>query len=235
MKRTIAIIILVLMVLGLGGYIAYDKLYTKELKPEETKEEKKEETKEYAFDLSKISCTGDEGCSKEVNVSYNEKNHTVKIVLNSETSSETMDYYYDLYIDGKLVGDHLLGGNYRYEPDGEYSDFDGYLYVLNNKYLAFVKRTSMWMKGYSIDLFNEDELVEKDIKVKGVEATNYIDNKVVYSDGESITFYRPKCDNSEGRVLEKIELTFDGIKSTEKVIETVVATDLGGATIKACD
>ena len=231
MKRTIAIIMLIIICLGLGGYIAYDKLYAEK----EVEKESTEETKEYAFDLSKISCTGDEGCSKEVNVSYNEKNHTVKIVLNSETSSETMDYYYDLYIDGKLVGNHLLGGSYEYEPDGEYSDFDGYLYVLNNKYLAFVKRTSMWMRGYSIDLFNEDELVEKDIKVKGEEATNYIDNKVVYSDGESITFYRAKCDNSEGRVLEKIELTFDGIKSTEKVLETVVATDLGGATIKACD
>ena len=44
MKKTITIIILVLMVLGLGGYIAYDKLYTKDLKPEDTKEEKKENT-----------------------------------------------------------------------------------------------------------------------------------------------------------------------------------------------
>ena len=46
MKRTIAIIIMAIIILGLGGYIAYDKLYTKELKPEETKEEKKEEIKE---------------------------------------------------------------------------------------------------------------------------------------------------------------------------------------------
>ena len=80
MKRTITIIIMAIIILGLGGYIAYDKLYTKELKPEETKEEKKEEIKEveenvdvqdgYVYNEKKVK-DGD-GCSnyKEFELNY---------------------------------------------------------------------------------------------------------------------------------------------------------------------
>ena len=232
MKKIIILIVVAILMLGLGfaGYICYNKFHTKE----ETKGELYEG---YEFNLGKVSCAGKKNCAKKVKLSYNGKNHIIQVALRSEVVDESYYYYYNLYIDGKLVGSKLTGGDYE-TFDDYYDDFGGYIYVLNDKYLAFVKRSSMWMRGYSIDLFNEDKLVEKDIFIKSTEAT-YDSKNVVSTDGNSIIFYRGKCDkrtdNDITRVFEKIELTFDGEKATEKVIETVESSGLGGATLEACN
>ena len=234
MKKTIVIIILIIICLGLGGYIAYDKLYTvkEESKPNHEKIEKR-----YEIDLSKIECSGEEACEKEVKLIYNGENHVVKIAKKAEISNQTIDYYYDLYIDNKLVGENLLAGTDDSNSDPRY-DFNGFLYVFDDKYLGFLKQSGMWLRGYSLDLFNDEELVEKDIVIKVSEqGLSTKDEKEVLNDlehitfnGNALTFYRQDCSknsSSENTYIEKVELTFDGIKSNIKALETIEGSGSG--------
>ena len=75
----VTIIILVVLLLGLGGYICYDKFYLD--KKDDTSNtngtiNNEELVKENSFKLSDIQCTLENNtCSKEVKVSYNNKNH----------------------------------------------------------------------------------------------------------------------------------------------------------------
>src|SRR5574344_714654 len=137
----VTIIILIVLILGEVLYICYDKfsddityLYSKN----------KESSKESlimgnSFPLDNENCLYDgDTCIKDIKVSYDDKNHSVKIKLIKDSESSVTSGYsnlkYEIYIDDKFV-DSFEAGNIK---DSMIVRFDATVYVVSNKYIAIL-------------------------------------------------------------------------------------------------
>ncbi len=152
----ITIVILIILLLGLAGYICYDKFLTSdENNALDDKNQTKEELiKQNEFKLEEIECKGTDTCEKTVKLAYNEKNHEIKLI--KKYNSSTKKYLIDLYEDNNLI-DTINAGTYNdsegkivyedennnektFDPLEIVKKMDGRVYVVDSKYLGIVYR-----------------------------------------------------------------------------------------------
>ena len=128
MKKNIFIIILAILVLGLGGYLVYDKVIDKDVK-EEVKEEsgkQEEENKEITLDDLYGTYTWEKSYGSGTNMKYK-----VTLVLNSDGTAAhdastgleheaTRGSY--VYKDGKIIYTREYFNYYQNDNDGVYED-----------------------------------------------------------------------------------------------------------------
>ena len=274
----VTIIILILLLLGSLGYIAYDKGYLDKLlgKEEPVKQEvKKEElVKGYEFRLKDIECKENDKktCTKELKVAYNGKNHDVKITryekmeeekLEDSDETATVDnVYFDLYVDGQRI-DKINSGNIYVDPetnkpdDGYNSNFDGFIYIFNDKYLGFLFETTApaGSPGYVLNLYDENKKIDTKISNDGYDQT---DNGVVIKvhgqgfgkndsdfsdisnlkfDGTVLKYWWLSCDKLEESendesatdIAVQLALTFDGNEVSIKSTDKKENVTAGGA------
>ncbi len=249
----VTIIVLVVLLLGLGGYICYDKLYLdkKDNTPNTNEPVSNEElVKENSFKLSDIQCVLDNNtCSKEVKVSYNNKNHIVKVIKKLSSNEK---YAIEVYVDGALL-DTIDGGTfYDWQDSTVASDWiknlDGYIYIVDNKYLALVYRYENAKPSWYLRYYNENKKSsDKDILVAsyGVSFGSETVGKDLFNldklefNGNAISFWSEYCksdikpDADADLVIAKHSVTFDGNKVNDNIVKT--ANDAIGGGSSACE
>lgn len=234
---TIFLVFIILLLIGGLGYEYY--LYNdiqkdnKELK-EDLKEVKKElkkakkkakenteaqeekTTKEYTYSLKNIKCQKKLGkCDKTVTVDIAGKSNKVTIVsLENEK--------YDIYINDVKVDSGLEGF--------EYDDFDGNIYIFNDKYIGVLRAVHLGdygSSGYRLTLYNDGKRFGNDeiIKVQGQSickeenCSTIINNLEDFEfDGKSLQYWNQSC---ESKSNVKYSLEFDGTKVTKSIVEKV--------------
>lgn len=234
-------IFLILVILGLVGYICYDKgAFDKLLEKYNIIEKDEPKTEEELvlenkFDLSSINCEGTDTCEKEVKLSYNNANHTIKLV---KKSKDTTKYAIEVYNDSSLI-DTLDGGEfYDSEGNDKVSDLikslDGYIYVIDSKYFAIVYPKNNVKTTWFLKLYNDTKPYQMDndirvtqsggaIKVDDIDLTSL---SSVDFDGHTIKYWAQYCGNeitpisSKYLVAQQHALVFDGNAINDTVIKT---------------
>lgn len=249
--KTITIIILVILLLGAISYICYDKFLTKEEpKQIETPKEptiEEELIKQTSFKLEDIECTGTETCEKKVNLSYNNKNHELKLI--KKYDKNTTNYLIEVYEDNKLI-DTLDGGGYGdwwqdgTKPIDLIKNMDGYIYVIDSKYLGIVYRKDgekayWYLKFYNGNTPSQEKpiMVASSATTFNSESYEYNNNLSYISalefDGHNIKYWSFYCDskikptNGGNTVVAQYNLTYDGnkvTKTTGKILTDVVGS-----------
>ena len=161
----VVIILLIVLCLGLGGFIVYDKLLKEEPKKvEQSKEETEELIKGNTFKLSDIDCAKEETdkCVKQIELSYDNVNHDVKLIKKLIDNK----YAIDVYIDNNLI-DTLNGGLFYDWQDGDTAvdwleNLDGYIYVIDEKYLGLVYRVEGAKPSWFLKYYNDVKPFESD-------------------------------------------------------------------------
>lgn len=233
--KTIIIVILIILLAISLCYIMYQKQNNKESQKENKVQEQIESqtilTEGNNVDLNGIPCVSETStCTKKIGVSYNNKNHSIKIkyqlTKNENNEDEYVNYYdgkYYLYIDNKLV-DTLDGGTTELQKnqDPNNVEFDGKIYIFNGKYLGFLRSevTLLESKGYNLTIYNNDKKINDDVTIKVAGQSLYNKEKEINVieeldfDGETLYYYQGDCD------LQKIvlySLTTDGNKITKDI------------------
>lgn len=246
MGLIITIVVLVVLLIGLGGYVCYDKFYLDKKDNNESKNQTIELVKGNSFNLDSITCVNDNNtCSKSLSVSYNNKNHNVKLVKKLVNNTK---YVIDLYIDNTLV-DSIDGGIFYDWGDGFkaqdwINDLDGYIYVVDSKYLAIVSRKDdakpSWYLRYYNDIVKVDmQPIEvassgNSLSVDGKELSDV--NSIVF-DGNIITYWKEYCGTTEKAidndhiVVEQHYVSFDGNKVNDSIKSYIKNAEGGGASV----
>lgn len=162
--KTVAIVILILMILGLGGYIAYDKLLTKETKEAEQTEatENKAEDnslKEPKYDLSNVPQTSSQ-CTSEFTLS--EYNKLIENLNNTDGNVDTIDKYVcdsELY---KFIIKDIILDNVKQDVQ-LVSGYMSYLYENGNVDITNKNKTGIYVNGVKHESLNSQTLVYLDI------------------------------------------------------------------------
>ena len=153
----ITIVVLVVLLLGLFGYVCYDKFYL-DKKDNKTNNDSVQLVEGNSFKLESIACVNENNtCSKSLKVAYNNKNHDIKLVKKLVDNSK---YVIDLYIDNSLV-DSIDGGVFFDWGDGSkpqdlINNLDGYVYVVDYKYLAIVYRKEYAYPTWYLRYYNNN-------------------------------------------------------------------------------
>ena len=121
MKKNIVIVILLLLVLGLAGYLGYDKFLKKEESVKEPKTEIKEESS------NKISSLSGNYIYDEESMSYEQHLGEVPIVLELQLNNDnTFTFYAQSTDNAGYKGEYVLNGNklklYTFEISGAQED-----------------------------------------------------------------------------------------------------------------
>ena len=250
--KTITIVILIILLLGAISYICYDKFLTKdETNKVETKTDpinKEELIKQISFKLEDIECTGTETCEKKVKLSYNNKNHEIKLIkkLNNDNSK----YLIEVYEDNKLI-DTLDGGDYQdYWGDGTkpqelIKNMDGYIYVIDSKYLGIVYRNEGPKPSWDLKFYNGNRpSQEQPIPVAAygtsMKSDSYENGRDLFVlealefDGHNIKYWNTYCGNDkkpaskDNIVIAQYNLTYDGTKVTQTTGKILTDAEGGG-------
>ena len=235
----VLIVILIVLLLASVSYICYDKFVNKDTKPKEETGKQEELVKENSFKLEDIECTGTQTCTKTVKLAYNNKNHEVKLL---KKSSSNQKFTIEVYIDNNLI-DTLDGG----QPEEIINDtklnqmineLDGYIYVLDGKYLAIVYRYEGAKPSWYLKFYNETTpSEEKPILVASYGSSRVKDDKDLTDisslefNGTSIKYWDIYCNgsNDEDQIsAAQYEVAFDGTKITTKVGEILNDVEGGG-------
>ena len=165
MKKTITIIIMAVIILGLGGYIAYDKLYTKELKPEETKEveEKVDVVDGYIYEATIPFSDGGVHCEGETPTA-SRYNVVLPKIDSSKENAKALTEKIEKEFKPKTDTDNIC----RYDVSYEYLIKNDVIYININ--FDTVKRGSGGnsIKSYYYDIKNDKILTsEEAYKVAG--------------------------------------------------------------------
>lgn len=234
----VLIVILIVLLLASVSYICYDKFVNKDTKSKEEIEKQEELVKENSFKLEDIECTGTQTCTKIVKLAYNNKNHEVKLI---KKASSDQKFTIEVYVDNNLV-DTLNGGN----PEETINDtklnqmineLDGYIYVLDGKYLAIVYRQEGATPSWYLKFYNETTpSLEKPILVASYGSSLIKDDKeltvlsALEFNGSSIKYWDIYCNNNndDQTIAAQYEVTFDGTKVTKKVGEILNDVEGGG-------
>ena len=249
----VAIVILILLVLGLGGYIVYDKVLKEEPKQiEQPKEEAIEQQEvlipENTFKLDNITCENDEtnSCVKKVKLAYNNENHEVKLIKKLIDKDK---YSIEVYIDNVIV-ETLNGGQFYDWGENKVAtdwinNLDGYIYVIDEKYLGLVYRYEGAKPSWFLKFYNDTKPFgsENDILVASYGGSLAVDGKTLTDldalefDGTSIKYWSQYCGNeikpksSNGEeiyvVAQQHSLTFDG-NNISNVVNKTVKNAIGG-------
>lgn len=250
--KTITIIILIILLLGTTGYICYDKFLTKEEpKQVETpkKETKKEELiKQSSFKLEDIECTGTETCEKKMKLAYNNKNHELKLI--KKLTDDTKNYKIEVYEDNKLI-DTLDGGSSEdfwqegRQPLDNIKNMDGYVYVIDGKYLGIVYRHEGAKPSWYLKFYNGDTPSQEKPIIVAAYGTSYYSEtyengkdlfviSALEFDGHNIKYWDRYCDsktkptNGGNTVVAQYSLKFDGKKVTKTKGKVLTDAQGGG-------
>lgn len=244
----VLVVVLIILLLGSIGYICYDKLFSNE-KPTEEKPNTIETPKENlitenTFKLSDINCVGTDTdvCEKTVKLSYNNANHNVKLIKKLTDSTK---YSIEVYIDDQLI-DTLDGGEFYSWNDGDKAtdwlkNLDGYIYVIDSKYLGIVYRVDSAKPSWLLKFYDDTKPFEnnKKIMVANYGGSLVQNNKTLTDldalefDGTSIKYWYYYCgddiETDDGYVAaQQHSVTFDGNKINNTVIKTIKDAIGGG-------
>lgn len=251
--KTITIIILIILLLGTSGYIAYDKLINKP-EQKETKEETKTKQQEedlvtqIKFNLEDFKCVGTETCEKKMKLAYNNKNHELKLI--KKLTDDTKNYKIEVYEDNKLI-DTLDGGSSEdfwqegRQPLDNIKNMDGYVYVIDGKYLGIVYRHEGAKPSWYLKFYNGDKpSQEKPIMVAAYgtsfSSESYEDGKQLYVlsalefDGTTIKYWDMDCSSKQkptgdgNTIVAQYSLKFDGKKVTKTKGKVLTDAQGGG-------
>ena len=164
----VLVILMFLVIIGLIGYICYDKGVFDELLGKDKPEQEKLITGN-TFRLADVNCEGADVCEKTIKLSYNDANHNVKLVKKLINEKE---YSVEVYIDNQLV-DTLDGGEFydwgydEEKPADLIKDLDGYIYVIDAKYLAIIYPKESVKTNWFLKFYNDTKphQSDKDIMV----------------------------------------------------------------------
>ena len=223
----ITIVILIILLLGLAGYICYDKFLTSNKNDalDDRNQTTEELIKQNEFKLEDIECKGTDTCEKTVKLAYNGKNHEIKLI--KKYNSSTKKYLIDLYEDNTLI-DTINAGSYddsegkivyldennnkkTFDPLEVVKKMDGRVYVVDSKYLGIVYRMDGITK-YTLDskpswylrFYNENKPYKKSILVAD-KSTSIIkdDNTNLHTldalefDGTNVKYWGYYCKDGE--------------------------------------
>ena len=169
-------------------------------------------------------------CTKSIKLSYNNKYHVLKIKRTLKKTEESTSIKNTVYLDDKVI-DTLDGGT-MYEENKKFTiNFDGFIYVVDNKYLAIVtpfvvdKYTNYVVNYYndisklgkSIDLiYGEQTICKKNCS----DESNILNNlDSLEFDGTTLKYYKLLCENHSKQVLQ-IGIITDGKEVTTKYLDT---------------
>ena len=194
------------------------------------------------FGLKGIACTNstETECDKEIKVAYSGKNHTVKIKRIKKINDDITTFKNEIYIDDVLI-DTLDGGTIYDSYDKAGIDFDGYLYIVDNKYLAIVtpfvvdKQINYVVNYYysanklgkGIDLINgeqticEDNCDDKDsVILNSLESLDF--------NGKVLKYWKILCEGRNKQALQ-IGILVQNDKVITKYLSTNSEVDVKGA------
>lgn len=239
----ITIIILSLALIASGGYIYYDKFIKKEKKePVKKKVEKEELVEGYEFNLKDVKCEESDitnSCTKIQKVSYDGKNHEVKVVIKKEKIKK-----YSLYIDEEHIKDFI---SQEVAPENEKSNLEeligeSKIYVFDNKYLGFLNQT-IFDTGKSYDLMlvdNANTIIEKDREIVSASASfskkgeEPLSNQYSF-DGKELSYWIFDCSSdlaNQNITADKISISINENKEiVTKILETTKVEAAGGGFI----
>ena len=253
----VIIVILTVLLLGAVGYICYDKFYQKENTGKHLTVETQEDLVEQnLFKLKDISCQGEKVCAKEIKISYNNKNHILKL-LKKKKNSENGQYLIELYIDDQIIKEFDGGSDFWDRGDQvSINDLTGYVYVMNKKYLAVIYNIDDYKTYWNLSIFNDNQFVDTIERVadnmhfQGHEIYLKFYNKEIndemgaldlieFDDGSIkywINDYKNYCESENNNVnsdknirINQHEVSYGGGKIDNSVINTIKGTEIGGA------
>ena len=199
-KKTIIIIVLLILFISSISYIVYDKFF-KDTLPEVVKDNSFSNilVEGNIFDLKGTSCVIDNNsCTKEIEVAYKNKNHKIKIKYYTITDQKEVNY--TLYIDGKEV-DTLSGG--VLQNSSVLTNFNAKLYIFKGKYLGFLREISP-EKIYKMTIYNDTKKLKNEITID-----NPLEEDEIEFDGTNYKYYK---NDTNTNTKTKYSLTTDGNK-----------------------
>lgn len=239
----IIFIILLVILLGVLGYIAYNKISNKPDEASFTRNIRNNNSlvEGNTFSFNGLFCenNSDTECTKSVKVSYNNKNHVIKIKRVKQTTNSTTIFKNTIYIDDKII-DTLDGGT-MYNMDNKTTlNFDGYIYVVQDKYLAIVTPFVVEKDtNYVINYYNEFSKLGKGIDIiygeqKICKKSCSEDSNVLNSleniefDGKVFKYWKALCEGRKKEALQ-IGVTTDGKNVNTKYLDTESNIEIKGA------
>ena len=239
----ITIVVLVVLLLGLLGYVCYDKFYL-DKKGDKTNNDSVQLVEGNSFKLESIACVNENNtCAKRLKVAYNNKNHDIKLVKKLVDNTK---YVIDLYIDNALV-DSIDGGLFYDWGDGSkpqdwIKNLDGYVYVVDSKYLAIVSRKEYVKPSWYLNYYNGNNKINSDaIGVViggigfGVDDKSLNDLNSIVFDGKTLTYWKEYCGNTEKAidndhlVIEEHHVTIVNDKVNDVISSFIKNAEGGGA------
>ena len=255
----VIIILVILLIASIGclgyGYIKYkdvNKDYedlsakynemSKKIDDVNNKLEDETNNDKYEFDLSTFKCSDASklSCVKNLDVRYNNQKHSIKIESSREkVNNSQVKITHNIYDNGSLL-QTIKGGSYS---DVDYSDlmndnwdFDGFVYVFDSKYLAFVLPNYDGRRGYDATFINSQGKLIKKINVElawtsfGTDSNSDLDSiSNLEFDGHMLKVWDLNC-NGNGAV--QVGITFNNDNSLSfKKINTVTDINVGGGEV----
>lgn len=233
-KIIIAILSFLIIISIVYVIIEKNKNISKEDLNNEPQEEQKILSESNTFDLSSVPCEKENNsCVKELEMTYDKRNHDIKIIYyynkDDSSSDNYNDYYntkYDLYVDSKKI-DTLEGSTIITSKDEQIKDIDinGNIYVFSGKYLAFLREIKSTNEGYRITFYNNNTRIDNEVILKHEEEELCYDkncNKKIdvlnnlKFDGTQLEYYQKDCEN-EKVALYSLEINENSIN--KKIIK----------------
>lgn len=228
----ILIVILLAIITGLAGYYVGSKdLFEEGSKKGTNKQEKEQLIEDYSFNLKNVACQKEENsCTKELKVSYNNENHIAKVVetVTPEKENATTKAKYTLYIDDKEVFN--VDDTVVTTHADEDIDMDGYIYIFDKTYIAFVLPEMNYKIGYTAYVFNSDNsyMRKLPISIGGMfiekDGKDYNLMDAVEFDGHTLKVWDRDCKDNTKAIqyaitIENKELVFKKLQSVSNVTD----------------
>ena len=234
---TIVVELILIIFLIILGYFAYTRFFNAPDKSTFTSNppESSSLIKGNTFGLNGMVCKDktDLSCTKNIKLAYSEQNHDVSIVRNKNKSSNATTYRFEVYLDDKLI-DTIDGGvSYEVKKDMDI-DFDGYIYVVENKYIAivlpFVVESNL---NYTVYYYDNGNKIDKGIDlINGGQKITLKDDSLndldaIEFDGKSLNYYKAFCPGKSKSALQ-IGITIENKALVTKYLKTISDVKIKG-------
>lgn len=188
------------------------------------------------FSFNGLTCKdkSDNSCTKDIRLAYSGKNHDISVVRSRNKSSNATTYRFEIYLDDKLID--TIDGGVSYEVKNDLDiDFDGYIFVVQNKYIAlvipFVVESSI---NYTVYYYDNGTKIDKGIDlIYGSQKISHKgellnDLEAIEFDGKSLNYYKAFCSDKDKSALQ-IGITVNNNVLLTKYLKTVSNVNIKGA------